>query len=102
MADEKGLVWPENIAPYKYHVVAMGEKGLARALEIYQGHEEEILLDDRDARFGEKMKDAELMGMPFRVVVSDKTLADENVEIVSRATGEAILVSVEEFKKKLD
>ncbi|MBR2587500.1 prolyl-tRNA synthetase [Candidatus Saccharibacteria bacterium] len=101
MADEKGLVWPENIAPYKYHIVAMGEKGTEKALEIYKGHEDEILLDDRDARFGEKMKDAELMGMPTRVVISDRTLEAREVEVTDRKTGETKQIAIDKFVASL-
>lgn len=96
-ADEKGLVWPEAVAPFKYHVVAMGEEGLAKALEIYEGHEGEMLLDDRDVRFGEKMKDSELMGMPWRVVISDRTLEAGEVEVTERASGKTWRESIDKF-----
>ena len=98
-ADEKGLKWPEAIAPYKYHVVAMGEKGMARANEIYAQFREkdEILLDDREARFGEKMSDSELLGLPYRVIISDRTLEKNEVEITSRMTGETERISIDKF-----
>lgn len=96
-ADEKGLVWPEAVAPFKYHVVAMGEEGLAKAREIYEGHEGEMLLDDRDVRFGEKMKDSELMGMPWRVVISDRTLEAGEVEVTERASGKTWRESIDKF-----
>ena len=97
-ADEKGLVWPDEIAPFKYHMVAMGEKGFEKASEIYAGHEEEILLDDREAaRFGEKMSDSELMGMPYRVIVSDRTLENNEVEITERASGKTWRESIDKF-----
>ncbi len=102
-ADEKGLVWPEEVAPYKYHVVAMGENGLAKANEIYEQFKakDEILLDDRDARFGEKMKDAELMGVPVRVIISDRTLEGNEVEICERATGVVSRISIDKFVASL-
>ncbi|MBQ6130319.1 prolyl-tRNA synthetase [Candidatus Saccharibacteria bacterium] len=89
-ADEKGLVLPEAVAPYKYYLVANGEKGTAKATEIYEKYREkdEMILDDRDVRFGEKMKDAELMGIPVRVVISDRGLETGEVEVTERATGE--------------
>ncbi|MBQ3294454.1 prolyl-tRNA synthetase [Candidatus Saccharibacteria bacterium] len=96
-ADEKGLVWPEEVAPFKYHVVTMGERGLEKALEIYKGHEEEMLLDDRDARFGEKMKDSELMGLPVRVLITDRTLEEGQVEITERRTGKTWRESIDKF-----
>ncbi|MBR3329068.1 prolyl-tRNA synthetase [Candidatus Saccharibacteria bacterium] len=97
-ADEKGLVWPEAVAPFKYYLVGIGEKGNQVAEDLYRGREEEILFDDRDLRPGEKFADSELMGLPYRIVVSDKTLADDAVEITDRKTGETKLVKLETLK----
>ena len=94
--DDKGLVWPENVAPYKYYLVAIGDAGTEKAEELYKGHEESILFDDRDARPGEKFADADLMGIPYRIVISDKTLAEDSAEITNRATGESKLVKLSE------
>lgn len=99
--DDKGLVWPENIAPFKYYLAPIGESGSKIAEEIYQGNEDKILFDDRTLRPGEKFADAELMGIPFRVVISDKTLAENSVEITNRKTGESKLISIEDFKKSI-
>ena len=88
-ADDKGLVWPETIAPFKYYLVSIGEAGAAEAEKLYAGHEGLILFDDRDCRPGEKFADAELMGIPYRIVISDRTLADGEAEIVTRQTGES-------------
>lgn len=98
-ADEKGLVFPEEVAPYKYYIVANGEKGLKKAEEIYEQFREKdlMILDDRDVRFGEKMKDAELMGIPTRVVISDRGLETNEVEVTNRKTGETKKVSLDEF-----
>ena len=96
-ADEKGLVWPEAIAPFKYYLVGIGESGTAKAEEIYQGRENEILFDDRDLRPGEKFADSELMGIPYRVVISDKTLANDEAEVVNRQTGETSFVKISEL-----
>jgi len=102
-ADEKGLVWPEEIAPFKYYVVAIGEKGFERANDIYSqfGTRGGLLFDDRDVRFGEKMKDAELMGIPYRVIISDRTLEDNEVEITNRMTGETGRLSIDKFLESL-
>lgn len=100
-ADDKGLVWPENIAPFKYYVMGIGEKSEKIANDLHQAHSKNILLDDRDLRQGEKFVDAELMGIPYRVVISDKTLEDQAVEITERKTGKSKVVSIEEFKKML-
>ena len=96
-ADEKGLVWPEAIAPYKYYLVGIGEAGMRKAEELYRGHEEAVLFDDRDARPGEKFADSELIGLPWRVVVSDKTIADGVVEVTERATGQTQMVQLGDF-----
>ena len=96
-ADDKGLVWPEAVAPFKYHLIGIGENGLKRAEEFYVGHEDEVLFDDRDLRPGEKFADAELMGMPYRIVISDKTLAEESAEVTDRRTGESKLVKLSEL-----
>ena len=93
-ADDKGLVWPESIAPFKYYLVGIGEKGMEQAEKYYKAHQDEVLFDDRDIRPGEKFADAELMGIPYRVVISDKTLATGSAEITNRQTGETKLIKV--------
>ena len=97
-ADEKGLVWPEAVAPFKYYLVGIGENGLEAAEKFYQGHENLVLFDDRDTRVGEKFADADLIGLPFRVVISDKTLEQNAAEITDRRTGETKIVKLDEFK----
>ena len=96
-ADEKGLCWPEAVAPFKYYLVGIGEKGVEEAEKLYKGREDEFFYDDRDARPGEKFADAELMGIPYRVVISDKTLATGCAEVTNRATGETKLVGIAEL-----
>lgn len=100
-ADDKGLVWPENVAPFKFYLAPIGENGTKAAEEIYAGNEDKILFDDRALRPGEKFADAELMGIPYRVVISDKTLANDSVEITNRKTGESKLMSFTDFKQML-
>jgi prolyl-tRNA synthetase len=95
--DNRGLIWPEQIAPYKYYLIGIGEEGTKQADALYQDHEDAVFYDDRDIRPGEKFADAELMGMPYRVVVSDKTLATGQAEITDRATGESKMVSLSEI-----
>ena len=97
-ADDKGLVWPESVAPFKYHLIAIGENGTKKAEELYNEHPDLFLYDDREAvRPGEKFADAELMGIPFRVVISDKTLLQDSAEITTRATGEQRIVNLKEL-----
>lgn len=100
-ADEKGLVWPESVAPFRYYLVGIGEEGIKEAEKIYAGRENEILFDDRDKRVGEKFADAELIGIPYRVVISDKTLKDNTVEITERKTGKTRQMKIEEFYQSL-
>jgi prolyl-tRNA synthetase len=93
LADEKGLVWPETIAPFKYHLVSLGQKGdeISKAAdELYTDLVNagiEVLYDDRDVRAGEKFADSELLGMPYRIIVGKEAAASEIFEVVNRATG---------------
>lgn len=100
-ADEKGLVWPESVAPFKYYLAPIGEKALAISTELESSYPNEILLDDRDVRPGEKFADAELMGIPYRIVISDKTLAKDSVEHTNRKTAETKLLTLTELKSIL-
>lgn len=100
-ADDKGLVWPEEVAPFGYYLVAIGAEGAKVADGIYTGNEDKILYDDRDVRPGEKFADADLIGLPKRIVVSDKTLNEGAVEVADRRTGETKLISLEELKNLL-
>lgn len=96
-ADNKGLVWPAEVAPFKYYLVGIGDEGVEKAAELYQGHKEEILFDDRDLRPGEKFADAELIGIPYRVVVSAKTLEKGEAEVTERKTGETQMVKLDDL-----
>ncbi len=100
-ADDKGLVWPETVAPYKYYLVGIGEAGMAEAEKLYAGREDMMLFDDRDKRPGEKFADSELIGLPYRVVISDKTLAEGEVEITERWNGETKRLKLDDFVKSI-
>ncbi|MBR3228856.1 prolyl-tRNA synthetase [Candidatus Saccharibacteria bacterium] len=100
-ADEKGLIWPESVAPFKYYLVGIGDEGTKKADEIYSQHQDQIIYDDRDSRIGEKFADAELMGIPYRIVISDKTLSEDSAELVSRATGETAMITLENLAQTL-
>ena len=102
LSDDKGLVWPEEIAPYKYYVVAIGDKAMEIAEDLHNKAPEQIILDDRkDKRNGEKFADAELLGIPYRVVISDKTLAEDKVELKKRTESEIKLLPLADFIAKL-
>ena len=98
-ADEKGLVWPEEIAPYKYYLVGIGETGIKEAEKFYNGRENQVFFDDRDVRPGEKFADADLIGLPYRIVISDRTLIDETVEVTNRKTGESQMIKIKDLYK---
>ena len=88
--DEHGIVWPASIAPYDVHVVALPgvEQQAEEAARALDEAGAEVLLDDRDARAGEKFADADLLGIPLRVTVGKKTVEDGKVDVRNRKTGE--------------
>lgn len=99
--DEKGIVWPDSVAPYQAHLISLpgSEK---RAKEVYGKLEElgiDVLWDDRDVRAGEKFADADLIGIPVRLVVSEKT--GEKVEWKKRSEENNELISLDEAINKL-
>jgi len=103
MSDEKGLVWPENIAPYKVYLVSIGEV-TEQANELYDTLEAAgvtVLFDDRDERPGAKFADAELIGLPYRVTISDRSLAEGKVEFSRRSGGDLELLTPEELLAKI-
>ena len=90
LSDEKGVVWPKEIAPYQIHLVSLGNSDEVKnkAEEIYndlQQQKVEVLFDDRGESAGVKLKDSDLIGIPLRVVVSAKTLGQDGVEIKKRS-----------------
>jgi prolyl-tRNA synthetase len=88
--DENGIVWPRSVAPYDVHVVALPgvDEQAHEAATALDAAGLDVLLDERDARAGEKFADADLIGLPFRVTVGRKTLEDGAVDVRDRATGE--------------
>jgi prolyl-tRNA synthetase len=105
-ADDKGLVWPANVAPATVYLVRIGAEGkvIQAADALYEELTKKgvaVLYDDRDARPGEKFADADLMGIPYRVVVSSKTLAENVYELKSRQSEESELVDHDTLAKML-
>jgi prolyl-tRNA synthetase len=94
--DEGGIVWPRSVAPYDVHVVALPgvQEQADEAATALDAAGFEVLLDDRDARAGEKFADADLIGLPTRVTVGKKTLDDGSVDVRSRSTGEERRVAI--------
>lgn len=92
-ADDKGLAWPENIAPAKVYLARLGdsEEIITAADNLYEKLQKQgvsVLYDDRYVRPGEKLADAELLGIPHRVVISERTIKEKAVEHALRSTGE--------------
>lgn len=103
LSDDKGIVWPESIAPFKVHLIALNTDdaeikdwadGTYSALDKMGV---EVLYDDRDARAGEKFADSDMLGIPYRVVVSRKSKENGKFEVVTRATGEVRELTEEEL-----
>ena len=103
--DEKGLIWPASVAPYQVHLMSLGEGKVRKAADtLYESLTKEgveVLYDDRDVQAGEKFADADLIGIPWRVVVSDKTLAKGAVELKRRDKDRVELVKTSDLIKKL-
>ncbi len=98
LSDEKGLVWPTAIAPFHVHLISLAgtnvevAKEAERLYEQLRAHGIETLFDDRDTRAGEKFADADLIGIPLRLVLSEKTIAQGSVEVISRLGGDTTMV----------
>jgi prolyl-tRNA synthetase len=105
-ADDRGIVWPTNIAPFKVYLARLGndEAVINAADALYDDLQSSgitVLYDDRDVRPGEKFADADLLGMPYRLVVSNKTVEQNKVELKNRQESDSKLVTVEELKDLL-
>jgi prolyl-tRNA synthetase len=98
LSDEKGIVWPRTIAPFHIHLISIEGKSPETAKEAERLYKElsergiEVLWDDRDVRAGEKFADADLIGIPHRLVVSDRSLAEGGFELTDRASGTSRMV----------
>jgi len=105
--DENGIIFPLAIAPFHCAVVALNTKDsavMAAAEDLYeklQASGIEVLFDDRDERPGVKFKDNDLIGIPLRIVVGSKGLAEGKVEVKSRATGEVQLLPIEDAVEQI-
>ena len=100
--DERGLCWPVSVAPYDVAVVPLAGRDAAvgevaeRLYDELRGLGTEVILDDRDARPGVKFSDIELVGIPYRVTVGPRGLANDEVELTERASGQTANVAVAE------
>ena len=103
-ADDKGLVWPESVAPFSLHLISLAKDKESdthkQAEMLYKKLTDahvEVLFDDRDEGAGSKFADSDLIGIPMRVVVSDKSLASGGVEIKERTQTEGHIVTIDEL-----
>lgn len=103
-ADEKGLVWPAEVAPFSLHLIALSKdkdsESWKTAEDLYAKLTErhvEVLFDDRDESAGAKFADSDLIGIPMRVVVSDKSLEKGGVELKERTSDNSEIVTVEQL-----
>jgi prolyl-tRNA synthetase len=108
--DEKGIAWPAEVAPYAAHLVSIGGAKDPKVVEIAErlhalaaeaGDRHEILWDDRDESPGVKFTDAELLGMPWILTVSPRSLAAGGIEVTERATGERGTRPIDEVERLL-
>lgn len=110
--DEKGIIWPETIAPYQVHLIVISNQRLAASEEkkaadkVYSDlikNEVEVLYDDREDKTpGEKFADADLIGCPIRLVVSSKTLEKDSIELKHRNKKEFKLIKLTEVLKSIN
>ena len=105
-ADTRGLVWPAAVAPFQVYLAPIGvsPEVITQADELYQTLQEngvEVLYDDRDARPGEKFADADLLGIPYRIVISQKTVESKTYEVKARSATEVEQLNLEDLIKTL-
>jgi prolyl-tRNA synthetase len=97
--DDDGIIWPASVAPYPFHLLVAGREpaALEAADHLYaELGADKVLYDDREASAGVKFKDADLLGMPVRITISNRSLANGGAEIRVRRTGETVVVPLTE------
>jgi len=98
LSDEKGIIWPREVAPFAVHLVSITSGNAEvvneaeRLYELLTEHKIGVLYDDRDIRAGEKFADSDLIGIPLRMVISEKTMTEGGVEVSSRESGRTTLM----------
>lgn len=113
--DDKGIIWPKNIAPFLVHLIPLNmskEAQVETAERIYKELTEigiDVLMDDRSDRAGVKFNDADLVGLPVRITIGDKSLKEGKVELKARSYSEvervpldSVVSSIKEILKKLN
>jgi prolyl-tRNA synthetase len=100
--DQKGIIWPKEVSPFQVHLIFVGKKEVKEISEkLYNElikEKIEVLYDDREKSPGEKFVDCDLIGIPLRMLVSEKTLRENCVEFKERKTGKIKLVKIQRAK----
>jgi len=107
--DEKGIIWPREVAPFDIEILSIqggdGNAGINKLADQYctelTGQGFDILVDDRDESAGRKFNDADLIGIPIRIIIGKRNLADGKVEIKFRESGEVVLVAKDQAVQKI-
>lgn len=97
LADEKGIIWPDSIAPFNFHILSLGQDDKAGEIaDDLESNGVTVLVDDRDQSPGVKFNDADLIGIPHQLIVSDRSLENGGYEYKNRKTGESRILSREQ------
>ncbi len=88
LSDDKGIVWPVSVAPFRAHIISIGQDEVATKLYETLSKDIEVLLDDRDASAGEKFADADLIGIPTQIIIGKKSVESGKFEVKDRKSGE--------------
>ena len=97
--DEKGIIWPETVAPFKAHLIAFGNI-ISHAEKVYNELKKQnirVLYDDRKISIGEKLADSDLIGIPYRIIISEKTITQSKVELKKRGEDRVELVKIKKL-----
>lgn len=96
--DEAGILWPSEVAPFQVHLIVLGEEKVkTEAEKVYEKlllNNVEVLFDDREESAGAKLSDADLIGIPERWIVSEKTLKEDSIEVKKRSEESPKLVKI--------
>ena len=106
--DEKGIIWPNSIAPFLVNIICLDpnkEEVIKECVSVYQilkdaGHE--VLLDDRDIRAGIKFAENEVIGIPFSIVIGPRNFSNNSYEFNCRRTGDKHEMTIDDIKHKLE
>ena len=100
--DQKGIIWPTSVAPFQVHLIELNaEQEAEKIYKSLQKEQIEVLYDDREESAGVKFADADLIGVPLRIVVSKKTLEKESVEFKKRNEEKIKLVKIKDILKNV-